>query len=533
VRTVLNTAGGQSFAVSARERFLRYLILGNELGTYYATGRSDEVASMAALDELIAKGAGTEAVELIRAVSVSGRAKNQVPTLIALAACASSGDNGTSVAAHDALSTVARTPTMLFEYLDNRERFARATSGGKGWGRRQRTAIQKWYNGRTARELAGLVTKYRRRGGFSHQDALRLGHVVPKTPAHGIVFGYATGHECSVPHDSESRKVVRFLAAVDVAAGLTSTTDDHAALVSLINEHSLVHEHIPTPCLGSRSVWNALVPGMPLGALLRNLNRLTALGVIGADQVEITDNVVSRLTDPLALRKARIHPMAILIAHRVYSIGIGDRGNLQWGPCDKITRALDTAFTASFAAVTPSNKRFLLALDVSGSMGAPCAGASALSCAEAAAAMAVVTAKTEPQCTAMCFADTFSPFPLTNDTTLHQARVAMYDRPFGPTDCALPMLWAIEQKVEVDVFVVYTDSETYYGSIHPCQALRRYRAECGVPHAKLVVVGMASNGFTIADPEDAGTMDVVGFDASAPKAISAFAAGFETFSGDE
>ena len=41
--------------------------------------------------------------------------------------------------------------------------------------------------------------------------------------------------------------------------------------------------------------------------------------------------------------------------------------------------------------------------------------------------------------------------------------------------------------------------------------------------AKLVVVAMASNGFSIADPEDAGMLDVVGFDAAAPQLIADFA----------
>ena len=36
---------------------------------------------------------------------------------------------------------------------------------------------------------------------------------------------------------------------------------------------------------------------------------------------------------------------------------------------------------------------------------------------------------------------------------------------------------------------------------------------------------MVSNGFTIADPEDGGMLDVVGFDAEAPGAMSDFIAG--------
>jgi 60 kDa SS-A/Ro ribonucleoprotein len=95
---------------------------------------------------------------------------------------------------------------------------------------------------------------------------------------------------------------------------------------------------------------------------------------------------------------------------------------------------------------------------------------------------------------------------------------------FGGTDCALPMQWAARNKVPVDTFQVLTDSETWAGSAHPFQSLRRYRDIMGIP-ARLAVVGMVSNGFTIADPTDAGMLDVVGFDTSAPAIINAFSRG--------
>ena len=55
------------------------------------------------------------------------------------------------------------------------------------------------------------------------------------------------------------------------------------------------------------------------------------------------------------------------------------------------------------------------------------------------------------------------------------------------------------------------------------KALRQYRGEF-VPDAKAVVVGMTSNGFTLADPNDRGMLDVVGFDASVPAVIADFLA---------
>ena len=86
------------------------------------------------------------------------------------------------------------------------------------------------------------------------------------------------------------------------------------------------------------------------------------------------------------------------------------------------------------------------------------------------------------------------------------------------------MLWALERKIKVDTFVVLTDSETWFGKVHPVQALQRYRERMGIP-AKLVVVGMVANQFTIADPTDPSMLDVVGFDTAVPQLIADFAAG--------
>ena len=98
------------------------------------------------------------------------------------------------------------------------------------------------------------------------------------------------------------------------------------------------------------------------------------------------------------------------------------------------------------------------------------------------------------------------------------------DLPFGGTDCALPMLYAQAREREIDTFVIYTDSETWAGDVHPAQALRDYRHASGID-ARLVVVGMVSNGFSIADPADPGMLDVVGFDTATPQLISDFARG--------
>jgi 60 kDa SS-A/Ro ribonucleoprotein len=83
------------------------------------------------------------------------------------------------------------------------------------------------------------------------------------------------------------------------------------------------------------------------------------------------------------------------------------------------------------------------------------------------------------------------------------------------------MLYAMAHQRAYDGFMVLTDNETWYGQIHPMQALRAYRERIQ-PRAKLCVVGMTATDFSIADPSDAGCLDVAGFDTATPNVISEF-----------
>jgi len=299
--------------------------------------------------------------------------------------------------------------------------------------------------------------------------------------------------------------------------------EDVSEVVRLIEANpNITWEMIPTKFLGEAKVWEVLLPNLPMTALLRNLARMTANGVL-KPLSRTTQFVADRLTDEERIRKARIHPVAILAALATYRQGHGTRGRLSWEPVPEVIDALNSAFYLAFRNVPATGKRWLLALDVSGSMSAgSIAGIPGLTPCMASAAMAMVTARVEPHHHIMGFAHEFRPLGITAEDSLEEAMEKAHDSNFGGTDCALPMLWALENGVEVDVFVVYTDSETWYGDIHPAQALQKYRREMGIP-AKLVVVGMVSNGFTIADPDDAGMLDVVGFDTATPNLIADFA----------
>ena len=120
--------------------------------------------------------------------------------------------------------------------------------------------------------------------------------------------------------------------------------------------------------------------------------------------------------------------------------------------------------------------------------------------------------------------DCMVPLPLTRRTSAAAAAAAARAMTFGGTDCAAPMIHAAEENIPVDCFVVLTDCETWAGEVHPADALKAYRRKTGIP-ARLVVAAFVSNGFSIADPQDAGMLDVAGFDLSVPELVERFAAG--------
>eukprot|EP00128_Syssomonas_multiformis_P015667 Colp12_sorted_trinity150504_noHs@6660 len=189
------------------------------------------------------------------------------------------------------------------------------------------------------------------------------------------------------------------------------------------------------------------------------------------------------------------------------------------------TAPTSPAHALIFRNVEPTNKRFCLALDVSGSMscGKVC-GSTSLTPRDACAAMALVTAATEPNHKFVGFSHRLVPVRITPDMRLDAVVQTMQMIPMGGTDCSLPILEALKRKKEFDTFIIYTDNETYYGSVHPSEALRQYRAAVN-PHAQLIVVAFAVTGFTIADPADKGMMDMAGFDAAAPEVMRQFVLG--------
>lgn len=506
-----NAAGGFTFTITDEQRLSRFLTLGTDAGTFYV-GAATLTRENAEVVVRMAENDHATLVDTIVDISTRGAAPKQNPAIFALAIAASHGDADERRRALDALPKVARIGTHLFLFATYIEQF-------RGWGRGLRRAVADWYTSKDANRLAYQAVKYRQREGWTHRDLLRLSHPEATEPATRALFDW-------IAHGATDEDTPRLV------EGFLKAQENDADIPALIAQYDLSWEMLPDAALNQASTWEALLDsGIPQTALMRQLPRLTRLGLL-PQMGGRTAEVAARLADAERLRKARVHPINVLIAQRTYSAGRSERGNSIWTPSQKIVDALDDAFYKAFGAVTPANKRTLASLDISGSMEQRIGGMP-MSAREASAALALVQLATEPESAAVGFSSSngrmFGPtemieLSLSPRQRLDDAVRAVSNLPFGGTDCSLPMKYALEQGIEVDTFVVYTDSETWAGRSHPHQALREYREKTGID-AKMAVVGMTATDASIADPNDPGMLDVAGFDPSVPNVISEFSRG--------
>jgi len=212
----------------------------------------------------------------------------------------------------------------------------------------------------------------------------------------------------------------------------------------------------------------------------------------------------------------------VLLALRTYQSGHGQKGSGSWNAVPRIVSALDQAFYKCFANVEPTNKNFYIGIDCSGSMSSPFGNTSVTSI-EAAAAMALVTMKVEPRCYVYGFNNHMVDIGLHDSMTLEQASRKCLAVNWGSTDCAVAFNHAADNRMEVDTFLTITDNDTWAGRRnHPFQALNSYRQKMGRAQTKSIVMATYPSPFSIADPKDPYSLDIVGFDTAVPQLISEF-----------
>lgn len=507
-----NASGGVTFRLDHWKALERFLVLGTEGGTYYVSEQRATLDATENLKKCISENP-LRVVHLLVSISEQGRCiKNQYPLYALAAVMAFAGKPAEKHYARTFVNRVARIGTDILH-------FAMFSKNLRGWGSGLRKAFRNWYLSKSAEDIAYQYMKYTQRDGWSHLDVLRLTH--PKgDEAQNAVFNYiAKG--TTVDKEGNPINLPTQLLAYDRINEMEETE-----VIEAITVHKLPREVVPTHLLNSRNVWNALLPHMGLTAMVRNLGKMTSIGLI-SDMESDSQNVniiCNSLESQEVLSRSRMHPLQLLFALKTYMSGVGFRGSNTWTPVRRIIRSLEVAFQNSFGMVIPTGKKYLFGLDVSSSMAQNKIANSNVSAREASVALCLISIKVEPESHVIGFSSGIVNLDnhIHKDSTFSSAMELVTGLPFDSTNCTAPINYAVSEKLDVDVFVIITDNETYWRDIHPSIALKAYRDKFNKPEAKMVVVGMTATSCTIADPLDPYMLDVVGFDPETPAAISSF-----------
>ena len=511
---VQNHAGGYVYKLDPLKQLERFLILGSEGGTYYVGERKltkeNAENTIKCVDTF-----GRKAVDLIVSVSDAGRAPKNDPAIFALAIAASAKDPETRAYALSQLSKVCRIPTHLFHFVTYLKNFRGI--GGRGVKR----ALGEWYNSMPVDKLAYEVVKYQQRDGWANSDVLRQCHVKTDDPARNDVYCWIVDGLDGLIQYQEKTGYYRLLPNIIYGFEQAKKTDDAGELVKLIKTYNLSREMLPTEALNHAEVWEALLEKMPYTAMLRNLGNMSRVGLLkplsGASRT-----VCERLLNEESIRKARVHPISVLLALKTYAQGHGMKGKGVWEPVAGVIDALDSAFYLAFNTLEVTNDGILIGIDCSGSMTYAQVAGIPMSAAEGAAAMAMACLRAGKDYHTVSYDTKVQRLPpLSPKMRLDQVLKLTSNLTGGGTDCSVPIQWAIANKVSPDLVLNITDGETWAGKEHVSQALKRLRQQSGIA-VKSIAIGMTATNLTINPPDDPLCLDVAGFSADVPALVQEF-----------
>lgn len=529
---ILNSCDKEVFKISDLEQVKRFLVLGSDDGTYYISERDLTWMNISSIENILLSDKRIELLELIK--SYAGKCKKQEPLIYLLARCCSYEPQKKEYLsfrkeAYELVNIVCTIPTTLFLFLKYTKNLYKKYSDSNGWNNIHKRAICNWYNSKDSLKLIYQMTKYKDRHDYTHRDVFRLSHIVTEDSDKQYIYKYFVKGFDVISELIENKYFVKvkdynILSIVDKTEieefildyeKIKSSTDIYL-IIELIKKHNFAREHLNTEVLNNKDIWKALLPKMPNIALLRNLNKLSICELV--DDYDSCNMVINKIKDI-----KNVHPMHLLIALKMYSSGEGLKGSNKWNPNQKIINALNDKFYDLFKEIKPSNKIVCIALDVSGSMlYTKVFGTECMNVAEIGCALSMIMKSTNPNTEIMGFSKEFVSLAIDPKKRLDDNLKAISNLEFSATDISVPFRWATDKYKKFDAFIVITDNETNSNKIKPVDALRRYRSTMNVPECKLIVVAMAANKISIADPNDRNMLDIAGFDASVPEIINDF-----------
>jgi 60 kDa SS-A/Ro ribonucleoprotein len=578
-----NRGGGVGFIVTDDTLIQRILILGTSKG-YYTSAEQNTDEAVKAVKTMLADGKFQMVHDILKDVYESGRAAKQDPTFAVLALLCVDKEVENRKKAWEivkSIRTFSHLCTFLKFYMAVDGGWGRLPKRSLNEWVTKYNAHDLAYQ--VFKYLSRDGWDFRDVLRCIHVDPTPLPKEVQVVLKLMVLYGKkdldsASAFQQALQFGQEIGAKAEDMAYLDAIRFLKTCKEDvsDAEITSRIYSHRFTHEFLPKWALTRPAVWKALLISqdgsrvtMPMNALIRNLATMTVRGLF--NEATVVDKVCAHLKNADAVKGSKIHPAQVAVAWKQYEQGRGDKGKQTWVANHSICQALEKCMELAFANVEATGKRIWHCFDGSGSMDSAMGVAGNMTSAEAVALMGLICSRAEaPYTQQYCIFSSarggygyggastgLRPVIMSPKSSLTEAARVTQITDWGSTDCSLPM----EEKIKEfnakfttlhhtdqvrfrdavakgdtatrdsvlsalglflpEVFVIYTDNDVNSGRRHPCQALQEYRRLTGIP-AKMAVVATQSSRVTIADPHDAGMMDLVGFDSQLPQVLHDF-----------
>lgn len=482
----VNDAGGPAFAFTPKQALAQYAATGCLNQTFYADAETqlDRV-----LDLVSATGP-----EFTAKVAVYSREEANMKDLPALL-CA-------TLSILDANTLQAVFPRVCDDgkMVRNFVQILRSGAvGRKSLGTVPKRLVLRWLEGRTEEQLLRASVGQNP----SLADLVKMVHPRPATPQRAAFYGWLLGR----PHD---------------ASALPDCVKHYEAFKSGVSSEV---PDVPFQMLTALPIgpdgWSAIARRASWQTTRMNLNTFARHGVFSDPHV--TRQVADRLRNPEAVRKARVFPYQLLVAHAQADAAVSA----------EVREALQDAMDVALENVPFLPGRVVVCPDVSGSMSVAVTGyragsTTAVSCREVAALITAALLRKNHRTEVLPFSDDVVRVHLNpRDSVITNTRT-LAELPSGGTNCSAPLRWLNREKSRADLVILVSDNQSWVDSegggrstatMQEWETLRRRN-----PGARLVCVDLQPSGTTQArERED--ILNIGGFSDSVFDLLAQFAKG--------
>ena len=482
----VNEAGAKAFAFTPKHALAQYAVTGCLNGTFYPNAETQL--------ERVLELASAVGPEFTAQTAVYSRERGHMKDMPALLCAA------LSVLDAEKLKAVFPRVCDDGKMVRNFVQIVRSGAvGRKSLGSVPKKLVQRWLESRTDEQL------FRATVGQSPSlaDVVKMVHPRPTSPTRAAFYGWLLGRE----HNPD--------ALPECVKGFEAFKRNPTQDVP-----DVPFQMLTALSLGSAE-WTAIARRAPWQMTRMNLNTFARHGVF--NDRKVTRMVAERLREPTNVRKARVFPYQLMVAHTQVDNAV---------PAE-VREALQDAMEVALENVPVIAGRVVVCPDVSGSMQSPVTGhrtgsTTAVRCLDVAALVAAALLRKNRHAEVLPFSDDVVPVRLNpRDSVMTNAKL-LAELPSGGTNCSAPLRQLNQRKASADLVVLVSDNMSWVdgdcggrgtASMAEWETFRRRN-----PRARLVCLDVQPYGSTQAK-ERADILNVGGFSDAVFEILATFAQG--------